>query len=53
MRISLAFLILFSTLTLQAAEPLKIGNDIQLLWDKSLIESQVNGSFKYHRTTPK
>lgn len=53
MRISLAFLILFSTLTLQAAEPLKIGNDIQLLWDKSLIESQVNGSFKYHRPTPK
>ena len=36
-----------------AEDALKIGNDIQLLWDKSLIESQVNGQFKYHRPTPK
>ncbi|MEC9097407.1 MAG: hypothetical protein VX776_12280 [Planctomycetota bacterium] len=47
------FLFLLTSVTTSGAEPLKIGNEVQLLWDTSLIESQVNGSFKYHRPTPK
>ena len=36
-----------------AAEPIKIGNDIQLFGDSSLIESHVNFHRKYHTPTPK
>ena len=46
-------LTLFTTVLAMGAEPLEIGSDIQLLWDDSLIESRVNGSFKFHRPVPK
>jgi len=52
-RIILCVLICFSSMAACAEDALRIGNDIQLFWDKSLIESQVNGQFKYHRPVPK
>ena len=41
------------SLSVQAGESIKIGNNVQLLVDDALIERQINGERVYHRPTPK
>ena len=52
MKKTFILLLLFTSITAKSAEPLKIGNDIQLMWDASMIESRTDGFFKYHRPVP-
>ena len=41
------------SLSCQAGESIKIGNNVQLMVDDALIERQINGERVYHRPTPK